>query len=117
MKRKRLVIHDINTADSFHYTYKVIEKRFDNNSVVSIKKDAPTNYTCICCGTKAKHFASDCYALKLKCNKCSKVGHLSKVCKSKQRITSYNNYIEQDEEQDAAQFFTMNNVRPNLLTT
>lgn len=43
----------------------------------------PNHYTCIRCGTKAKHYAKDCFAIKLTCNICHKQGHLAKVCKSK----------------------------------
>lgn len=49
------------------------------------KNSVPENYTCIRCGAKRKHFASDCFALKKKCNFCKKFGHLEKVCKGKQR--------------------------------
>ncbi|KAA0193888.1 hypothetical protein HAZT_HAZT008757 [Hyalella azteca] len=42
----------------------------------------PKNYTCIRCGAKAKHLAKNCFAIKLTCKKCSKQGHLAKVCKS-----------------------------------
>ena len=42
----------------------------------------PKNYQCIRCGTKNKHFASDCFALNLKCKICSKVGHIRKASKA-----------------------------------
>ena len=40
-------------------------------------KKIPKKSQCIRCGTKNKHFASDCFALNLKCKICSKVGHIA----------------------------------------
>ena len=51
-------------------------------------KNIQKKYHCIHCLTKNKHFASDCFALNLKCKICSKVGHVAKGCKGKQ------NYIK-----------------------
>ena len=51
-------------------------------SVKSTNK-VPGNYLCIRCGAQAKHYAQNCFALKLKCRKCKKEGHLAKVCRSK----------------------------------
>lgn len=42
-----------------------------------------SSYVCIRCGQHGKHKAQNCFALHLKCNSCSKVGHISKVCRSK----------------------------------
>ena len=42
----------------------------------------PDSYVCIRCGKKGHHYARHCYAINLKCNKCSKKGHLARVCKS-----------------------------------
>ena len=43
----------------------------------------PSSYVCIRCGQRAKHRAQNCYALTLKCNICSKIGHISRMCKSR----------------------------------
>lgn len=43
----------------------------------------PQSYVCIRCGTKAKHYAKNCYALNMSCNSCGKKGHLSKCCRSR----------------------------------
>ena len=42
----------------------------------------PQSYVCIRCGQRAKHKAQHCYALKLQCKSCSKIGHIAKMCKS-----------------------------------
>jgi len=59
--------------------------KLDPNSTKSYKVSmtVPNNYICVRCGSKAKHFSKNCYALKLTCNSCKKKGHISKVCKSK----------------------------------
>lgn len=49
------------------------------------KKKVPSTYTCMRCGAKARHFVSECFAIKLECNLCGKVGHISRACKSKPR--------------------------------
>ena len=43
----------------------------------------PEHYVCIRCTARGKHEASKCFALKLKCNKCNKIGHIARACKSK----------------------------------
>ena len=80
-------------------------------------KKIPKNYQCIRCGTKNKHFASDRFALNLKCKICSKVGHIAKACKanktpSRKVDLSSSNYLQsRPEEDDASEFLTMNTVR------
>ena len=47
------------------------------------KEEVPNSYVCIRCSARGKHFAHDCYALKMTCRKCNKLGHLAKFCKAK----------------------------------
>lgn len=49
----------------------------------SYTSSVPSNYICIRCGTKARHYARNCFAINMDCRKCSKKGHIAKVCKSK----------------------------------
>ena len=42
-----------------------------------------SDYVCIRCNAKGKHLASKCYALKLKCNECSKTGHIARACRNR----------------------------------
>ena len=58
-----------------------------NNSNVNRYEKVPNNYVCIRCGTKAKHFVKNCYAIKMTCSYCKKVGHISKCCKNKSATT------------------------------
>lgn len=59
------------------------------------------DYICIRCGSAGKHRADKCFALKLKCNKCSKKGHLSKVCKSK--VSRVNTLAEGGDNEPAGE--------------
>ena len=56
------------------------------NAVHSPSKKPPTklsqNYVCIRCSARNSHLAKDCYALKLSCRKCNKIGHIAVACKS-----------------------------------
>lgn len=54
----------------------------------------PEDYVCIRCGAKAKHLADNCFAKKLMCNGCKKMGHLRIVCKSRQAPSQMNQLIE-----------------------
>ena len=54
----------------------------------SRSKAVPRNYVCIRCGAKEKHYANECFALKLKCNKCSRIGPLARCCKSKKNVNA-----------------------------
>ena len=44
------------------------------------------SYVCMKCGERAKHFVNDCFARKLRCKKCKKLGHLQSVCKSANKV-------------------------------
>ena len=73
-----------------------VENRQDYNNPV------PNNYTCIRCGSKSSHFANKCPVIKKTCLKCGKVGHLAKMCRSKNNtnhvISSYqHSNVEADE--------------------
>lgn len=57
-------------------------KNKNNSSSYSSSKKVSNDYVCIRCGTRGKHLANDCFAIDMTCNKCSKKGHLAKVCKS-----------------------------------
>ena len=59
-------------SDMTTHSYKVTTRNTEK---------VPANYVCIRCGAKAKHLAKNCFATKLQCNNCKKMGHLSKVCK------------------------------------
>lgn len=48
-----------------------------------IVKKPPPGYVCIRCGAANLHFVDQCYAQKLKCRNCNKVGHIGRVCRSK----------------------------------
>jgi hypothetical protein len=82
-----------------------------------------SNYTCIRCTTKGKHLAKECFALKLKCNKCGKLGHISKACKSKGHKKEHPhkaNHIDEayeetpPEEFDAARFFNVKRIQKSV---
>ena len=42
----------------------------------------PSDFVCIRCGTKGKHYPKQCFALKKTCGKCKRRGHLTKACKT-----------------------------------
>lgn len=80
-------------------------------------------YVCIRCSARGKHLAKDCFALKLKCNKCSKVGHIAKSCKSKNTYTRNraNHIADVDrynppEELTLNDFITVNKIRTGRTT-
>ena len=66
---------------------------------------------CIRCGTKARHFASDCFAKKLKCNSCTKFGHIERACKSKKTVATLSNYVCPEEE-DHTDYIAVNTLKP-----
>lgn len=120
-------VEDIN-PDEKHYQQatnsveeinKVQQNRTDSGSFHSNK--VPANYTCIRCGTKAKHFARNCFALNVTCNKCSKTGHLAKVCKSKGNVSYVSSNLNNirtsnqmnEEEEDPAHYVTINSIAPD----
>ena len=60
-----------------------VDKQQSASKLNRSSEKVPDSYICIRCGARAKHLAQKCFALKLKCNLCTKIGHLAKVCKSK----------------------------------
>ncbi|KAI2664188.1 hypothetical protein H4Q32_002328 [Labeo rohita] len=48
---------------------------------------AQSSHTCFCCGSSS-HLANapNCPATKVKCNKCGKVGHFTRVCRSEKKV-------------------------------
>ena len=54
-----------------------------NNTNINRYGKVPNNYVCIRCSAKAKHFVNNCYAIKMTCSYCKKVGHIAKACKNK----------------------------------
>ena len=87
-----LDVQDINPDENVHTSYKVenTDRRYSNNNKTQSDsgrspktQNVPKNYKCIRCGTTGKHFVNDRFALNLRCNKCQKTGHISKVCKTK----------------------------------
>lgn len=64
-----------------------------SSSYSATNANIPKNYVCIRCGSKRQHLAHNCFARKLKCKLCKKIGHLQKVCKSR---NSYSNELHED---------------------
>lgn len=64
---------DIKLEPKINSSYKVEEK----------SKNVPSDYVCIRCSTRSKHYADKCFAVNLTCKKCNKKGHIAKACRSK----------------------------------
>lgn len=120
-------VDDINPTARVNAAYKTNEKGNSNNKYKNnrssrdnnhrnAKKKIPSSYVCIRCGSKAKHYANECYAINTKCLKCSKVGHLSRVCKSK--VSQNSNHIDSEnsdlapEEYDSSHYINIQTIRP-----
>ena len=54
------------------------------------KEPAKTTYACYRCDGKDGHSANECRAINSRCNGCKKIGHLRKVCCSKQKGSESN---------------------------
>ena len=63
-------------------------EQFDEEVHHIQRSTVPSSYVCVRCGKQGAHRAEHCFALKLKCNYCSKIGHIAKVCKSAQRMNN-----------------------------
>ena len=59
------------------------DSRAPENSyqVTDSAKIVSSDYICIRCNTRGQHFAHKCFALKLKCQNCKKIGHVAKACR------------------------------------
>ena len=93
-----------------------VQSNSQSNQSSSSTKKVPSDYVCIRCGSKARHYAKDCFAINLECNKCSKVGHIAKACKSKMsdnlhRVTRDCNR-EEEEDDNPTQYITINATKP-----
>jgi len=54
------------------------------------KQPAKTTYACYRCSRKDGHSTDECRAINSRCNGCKKIGHLQKVCRSKQKGSESN---------------------------
>ena len=105
-------VEDIHPDTKFN----VNKLRTQEDFSTAVKKMPNKDYKCVRCGTKGKHYVQDCFALKLECNKCSKMGHIARVCKSKDKQST--NYVcnepghaGDDVDDDPTEFVTINSVR------
>ena len=94
--RKKLLNQDmskltLDQAIEFARTFEATESQLnlfsDTSSVSAIHQKSNGKKQCGYCGGK-KHPRDDCPAKNQKCNKCHKIGHWAKVCKSKARSKS-----------------------------
>ena len=80
-------------------------------------KVVPRNYVCIRCGTKENHFANECFALKLKCNNCSRIGHLAKCCKAKKKVNALTHEYDSSECVNMKTAHSTHGIAPSLTST
>ena len=110
-----LDVEDIHPSVKVHSQNKIDKYRVQSSSKIdseSTKKTPPNNYVCLRCGSRNKHYVSNCFAIKLKCNLCQKTGHLAKVCKTKAKTTELSsNYLEPVEEEDPFKFTAINTIK------
>ena len=110
LEQASIDVEDINPVRIHKTANPTTNKKYDS-------KPVPSNYTCIRCGTKAKHYANKCYALKMTCNICSNKGHLAKVCRSKKKtaVTQRSYFVDEREEAaeevDHCQYVTINHLK------
>ena len=85
--------------------HSVEEMSFPSDVNRAVISSIPSNYVCIRCGEKGKHKASECYALKIKCNLCSKPGHMARVCRSAKRdLPRKLNHMDVETEESTGNF-------------
>lgn len=105
-------IHPSGTA--FVHASNRVARASTGSSGNDASTEVPENYTCIRCGTKSKHFAHQCFALKKKCLKCQKMGHIARACKGKKvEETTPANYVHvgshvHAEEEDPTDYVSIN---------
>ena len=75
--------------------FKINDKYKTRSTTISLK------YICIRCGARAKHLASQCYAIKITCNKRSTNGLLAKLSKSAAKTS---NSLEAYTDDDVTSF-------------
>ena len=137
LEQLRIDIADINpTAKQFQQNAVRQEnpKRNNNNKPNSTQSGYSFNknnkkqeqvsprYICYRCGQAGSHLAQNCFALKLKCSKCSLTGHLNKMCKTRssnkgetKQNSQFNHIAMKEEEEDPAKYFnTMYSIRRHV---
>lgn len=78
---------EIKLDSKMQETFKLSQRQHENYTAnFSLK-----NYVCVRCGAKDTHEAKNCFAIKMQCRKCLKIGHLAKVCKARKlhHVDSY----------------------------
>lgn len=73
-------------------------------------RKVPSDYICFRCGTQGQHFVHKCFALKKSCNKCSKRGHISKVCRSRPSEQSSESHQITSEEDNSSHYVTIHEL-------
>ena len=56
-----------------------------SKTVLRVKTLPNDAYLCYRCGAKGKHFSNDCFAKKMICHQCNKMGHISRICQQNKR--------------------------------
>lgn len=89
-----------------------ITKTTPNNANQITSRDDTTEPICKYCG-KSRHNFSRCRYKSFKCDKCNKIGHLSRVCTAKQKFST-NHFLENNEEDSLNEvindMFSLSNV-------
>ena len=136
LEQLQLDIADINPTAKTYETNSIQNSKQRQNSASSGQsgRSSPrsknkqshisANYVCYRCGASGTHAVKDCPAINSKCNKCHRSGHLSKVCRSRNKVEIDNNYdvkfnsIQCNvEEEDPAKYVAMYNVKKCDLAT
>ena len=97
-------------------TMQAAETTNSRSSKQKTKQKISDNYICYRCGIAGSHLAHDCYAIKTKCSKCHRLGHLSKMCRTNKPAenksdTKLNCVYDKEEEEDPCKYVTMYNIK------